>query len=767
MLQRHFGVLSSAEDWKNRTGRFIGSANRKETDAVLEPTRTANWDAVKTKRSGSCPSRNFTGKKWDDLLVIPYWDLPGRICAFLFIGRDGKMHQDVKYKSLIHGSDEAGLAMLPALMDGRHSHFGHTKFIMCDLDVAIRFHARHGRERSRPLPLAATWDDGEHTTSAVWSWFTAQHLVFWGTDRLKTIGQARRANGRVSLLVITATELETNMRNYSPEEWLDRMKAEAVPWEVALQRHLKTLDDAGVDDALSTLKLRGRELDEFIQCCRQELQERLRFINSNKTYAIREIFEGKGVLQKSNGWFLERGGECISNAVVVIEQVLTTLDHKSYYRGHVKFDGNIYPFLEKSSTLDRGMLNWVHAYLRDRCRAGIAEFYPSWNKKSIRLATLFSKPHYARGVEVIGWDAVNRQFNFPQFAIGVGGKIAKDFSCLFDNIRVPARELIAPAVFPRQHLADLGDRNDETQIFWAVTACVAANIIAEAVNRNQLPIILSGDGAIGIGNPAALRLGCVPLMDDTDRIPPSLLPEHHWNSGWPSLVRYPAASVIFTWFEQTQARRCIFSLTALAGDVMALRGVANIIRQPRKLGSLQLLQHAAAYVLPHYLQDLYSRGLFLPGEKPDLATDVLYDIAGWFGRNGGNRDAVEMAIQILHTPRERSASDHFCNMVFQLNRDGKFPYVRSDFNTIDAASTIVEIEKQGRCVWVSQDRFSDIVRAGCGLAPDLLLITKALQDQGVLLSEPALEQVRGWLLPYDWWNQQLSKWRSHAGDRLV
>jgi hypothetical protein len=142
MLQRHFGVLSSAEDWKSRTGRFIGSANRKETDAVLEPTRTANWDAVKTKRSGSCPSRNFTGKKWDDLLVIPYWDLPGRICAFLFIGRDGKMHQDVKYKSLIHGSDEAGLAMLPALMDGRHSHFGHTKFIMCDLDVAIRFHAR-------------------------------------------------------------------------------------------------------------------------------------------------------------------------------------------------------------------------------------------------------------------------------------------------------------------------------------------------------------------------------------------------------------------------------------------------------------------------------------------------------------------------------------------------------------------------------------------------------------------------------------------------
>lgn len=771
MLQRHFNVLSNADDWAERTGRFIGSSNKVLSDAFLEPKRFANWDTYKHKSTGSFSSKTFRGPKWKDLLVVPYWDLPGRICGFLYIGREGRLEADFLFKSLLRGeAHEAGLAMLPALLEGGHPTFGMTKFIMTDVDIAMRFHARHGRDHFRALPLGATWDDGHYATAEIWKCFHPQNLVFWGTEPLTVIDQARRANGNVSRLVVTRMELDTNLRSYTPTEWLERIRIAAVPWAAALQTYLVKLDDQAIEEALLKIDLCDKELSQFIAGCEPDMQERLKNICANKRYANKVKFEGKWFFQNADGWHLAKGEECITNAAVQIEQVLTTLDGKSYYRGNVKFRGQSYPFTEKCATLDKGMLAWAQNFLRDQCRAGLCEFYPSWNRKSVQLAIKFSDPKYAQGVEVIGWDTVNRQFNFPKFAIRSGGVVTTDFSCLFDNPQVPARELLPPTGLQRRHVDDLSVRNDETQIFWAVTACVAANIVAAAVNRNRLPIVLSGDGAIGVGTTSAMRLGCVPIIDravERDGFMPSQLPEHRWNGGWPAVVRIPARASTFAWLDNPQALDCIFSMSDVGSRVIAMRGRTNTVRHTRKLGSMQLLYHAAPYVLPNYLQDLYSRNIFLPDEQADLAADVLMDIAGWFGGLGGSRETVEMALSILHTPSSKTAADYFCELVFQLRQQGVLSYDKAEFSTIGTAASIVELTDKDQLIWVSQDRFSDAVKAECGLAPDLLLINKALTDAGALVSEPSLERAQGWLLRYEWLDQQLSKWRQHNGDGMV
>ena len=770
MLQRHFHVMSTSEDWTERTGRFIGSSTKADTDSFLEPKRFARWDTYKHKRTGGFSSQNFRGPKWKDLLVVPYWDLPGRICGYVYIGREGKLETDFLYKGLIRESREAGLAMLPALLDGAHPTFGMTKFIMTDLDIAIRFHARHGRDHVRALPLGASWDDGSYVTNEIWRCFHPQNLVFWGVDKLRVIDQARRANGSVSQLTTTRTEIETNLRNYTPVEWLERIRFSAVPWAAALEAYISKMDDPAIDEVLLKLSLRDRELAKFIAGCSPEMQEKLKFVTENKRYANRVQFEGRWIFENADGWHLAKSEECISNAVVRIEQVLTTLDGKSYYRGNVRFNGESYPFTEKCSTLDRGMLTWAQSYLRDHCRAGVSEFYPSWNRKSIHLAIKFSDPEYAQGVEVIGWDAVNRQFNFPKFAIKAGGEVTTDFACLFDNPQVPARELLPPSGVPRRHIEDLSVRNDETQIFWATTACVAANIVAGAVNRNRCPIILSGDGAIGVGMTSAVRLGCVPVVNRTterDGLIPAQLPENRWNGGWPSVVKIPARASTFAWLDQPQASDFIFSMSDVGSRVISMRGRTNMVRHTRKLGSMQLLYHAAPYVLPNYLQDLYSRNIFLPDERADLAADVLLDIAGWFGRVGGSREVVETALAVLDTPNSKTAADYFCELVFQLRHQGVLTYDKAEFSTIGTAASIVELTDKDQLIWVSQDRFSDAVKAECGLAPDLLLINKALADAGALVSEPVLDRAQGWLLRYEWLDQQLSKWRSHNEPCMV
>ena len=42
--------------------------------------------------------RVFKGKDWNDVLVIPFYTAPGRIHAFMFIGRDAQAPDDFVLK---------------------------------------------------------------------------------------------------------------------------------------------------------------------------------------------------------------------------------------------------------------------------------------------------------------------------------------------------------------------------------------------------------------------------------------------------------------------------------------------------------------------------------------------------------------------------------------------------------------------------------------------------------------------------------------------
>lgn len=764
MLQRRFAANTNDPEWINKAGVLIGSCYRKEVDSCFNPQKTANWDQVKNQRSGSCPSHVFKGKNWNELLAVPYWDLPGRVCGFLFIGREADITNDFVYKGMLYGSFDAGIAMLPTLLQGAHNRFGHTKFIFTDVDIAIRFHVRHSRDHDRMLPLGATWDRGNYATNKVWEWCHSDQLVFWGSDRLKTIAQAKKARGKVSMLQVTPTELETNMRNYSPAEWLERIRLQTMHWAPALQDYLSQVGELEAEEAFLYLDMHGKELEKFIEGCPHKLKNRLSYISAHRTFSTKVKFEGQWVFEKSDGWYLEKGGERISDAIVRVEELLTTLNNRSYYRGVVRFKDQTYPFTEKAKVLDRGMLEWAHTFLRDKMRVGVCQFYPSWNKKSINLAFLFSPPRLAQGVEMIGWDTVNRQFNFPKFSIKSQGAVTTEFSCLFDNDRVPARDLPAPGVMPRKHIETLSEQNDETRIFWAMAACVAANIIAPAVNRNQLPILLDGHGAQGVGSSAAVRLGCTELntgMKKGRNDPCTVIGGYNTPHSWPTVVS-PEIIRIGSWIDKKAAQNCIFSVPWILARVLALRGRVNIISQRRKLGSMQLAHHAAPYVLPNYIQDLYRRNILIPDERPDLVIDVLADLATWFGRIGGDRKAIEAASQIVYAPNSRPAADYFCELVFRLHSTGSLKFSHAAIDK--TRSAILMVDKGENLIWISQDQFSDAVKRAGALAPDLLLVTKSLADSGVLLAEPECRQEQGWLIRGDWWNSKLEKWRADEHD---
>lgn len=754
--QRRYHDETPSQDWLRRTAAFMGAASKMDIEACVQPKRVNNWANYKTE--GGYASMHFRGKGWKNLLVIPYWDLPGRICGFLCIGREGRCYEDWHYVKTTAWSREAGLGMLPMLLQGDHKKLGNTKFIFTDPEVTLRFHVKNTHVTSAHLPLACTWSSPNSTTRDVWSWFNRDNLIFWGPDQLLTLKQAKQANGRVSLYDVDYANILQNTGNLSPVERLSRMKMLSVPWQSALHAYISDESDLRVEEALLELELVGRHLADFIATCPLDIQERLSQFMPGNRVCKQVIFESRNIIEREDGWYLQKTNEQLCNGIVRIEQVLTTESRKSYNQGVIIFNGKEYPFTAPAKDMDRGMFEWVRNYLRDEVKAGIFEYYPSWNVRSVHLALKFHTPETTSGVDIIGWDETNHQFNFPKFSIRAGGEISTDFTCLYNRLRVPGRQLAIPDKIPRNEIQVLTECNPETAIVWATAACIIANLIAPAVNRNHAPILLNGEGAQSIGEDAAGLLGClsVRLNNASERL--EALRDTFGAYRWPVVISAKSSLQPDRWLEEPEAANCLFTFNDYTNLILAMRGQYNIISQSRRLGSLQLCQAAAPYIIPNYLRDFYIRSLYLPDRHKNLAINVLDDMSEWFKHLSGSNLAIRAARRLVETPQCTAVHVHFCKLVAKLRDKGLLRYGDTDFeNTGRNHAAILRVAKEDPLLWISQDRFSEAATTAGYLPPDILLISNDLANANVLLDESTIKKERGWLLPAEWFESQIQQ----------
>jgi len=728
LLQKRLAAVRRDDDWFRRAGRFIGSS-----------------DAA-TVKEWAGPSL-FPGRKWECLLSVPYWDMPGRLSGFLHIGREADRDSDYVFQGVVPRSRESGLAMLDALLEKPHPVLGADKFVFTDADVAMRLQCHHMRDTRRPLPLAATWDDNNYRTTAVWEWLSGESTVFWGGDYLQALRQARMADGLVSTFPFERQTLMREELHTTPVAWMQRLRRTAVPWRQALRKHLEELSEPVIEDALAYIDLRGRELDEFITGCRPGLRDRLDYIRRHRTVGVRLEFDNQWVQEKNGGWQTESGKQ-ISNFTMQIEKVLNT-PQKSYYQGSVFFKGERYPFMVPTTTLDEGVRSWVSKFLRDEARAGVAELCPRWGKKALDLALRMHPPEYVKTTGSVGWCHEEKQFTFPTFGIKFGRVKELEVSVV-PTTNTPAAELPLPGIIPLKFRQALAKRNEETELIWATAACAVANIVAPAVNRNQHPILLAGAGARSVGADSLKRLGCTSIRVPDGSDLAVLIEKVRGGHTWPIVTRFERPAAACEWVNEPAVQNLAVGLSRVGCRMLALRGQYNLIEQTRELGSLQLAEGAVRHIIPNYLQYLSEKQLALPETDRDLAMDVLGDMYIWFKSLGSRPKAVERAKRVLHTPTSTPAATHVEVAVADLHAQGLLPFARAGYDTIGKNIGIVEMP-DAEAVWLSQDRFCTAVQADCGLTPDILLITEALEEAGILLGEPSRDNMRGWLLKPDWW----------------
>ena len=502
---------------------------------------------------------------------------------------------------------------------------------------------------------------------------------------------------------------------------------------------------------------------EFIVTCDQSLHERLEPLLAGRAFTPRVRVEGKMIVELDEGWYQVPQNELISNAKLRIDESLQTEAGRTYYRGHVRFGGEDVRFTEDAAVIERDTFAWMKRFLLQAGK-GIPICQPSWSRRALRLALQLHPPSHATGVDRVGWSRDRWRFEFPRFAIHLGGQIAFDHRLPPTGETPPATDLCEPrSLFPND-LDVLGAETYELAIFWAMAACVVNNLAARAMSHQPSGIAFSGPAAQTAGRAAAKLLGCVEFRMP-QRMPVNGLLDklrgacnrHDWPTTLVAPDRQPAW-VRRAWLTDPEPKNCIVAVETCTAEVLAIQRGWNTIRCGREASGLQQLHNAGPKVLPSYLQDLASRLLdyLTPGSCRTI--NFLKDLADWFERSDGNPQAVLDGMKVLMGDGQRPAWWSFAEIVsrFMLDKlvENAFVSLRHFGPTIVDHITMDTDRGEVKATWLPQKSITDIVKEQCGLKLDAGAVTNSLKADGLLLAERPYRGEMGWVVESrSWWQR--------------
>jgi len=464
-------------DWLHCGGRFLGACNRLDVERLFHPGSTDYREWTHHKGHGAGRQRIFVGGGWNDVLVVPFFDLPGRITGFVFIGREGiAANGDFVYKATqLAGRTgrfrEIGIQMIDSMFAPPHRDLGDTTFVIPSLSMAMMLQLSWLRDHSIPLPLVGTFTTDSAASRSIRSYVPMGDLVFFTHEISdEVLAQAKSANARVSLLTLSKAKLQWVLCHYDALPWLQSAKRQAVPWQEALRRRLLAISTEAAAELLTKLEFTWSEMRDLIAGSLPALRARLEPLLVERLGPPRARVCGRDVVERDDGWYLMPQNELISDAIVRIEQVLRTTRGPMYYRGHVRFRGEQIAFVEPTEHLDRGLLAWASKFLL-RSGKGQMAFRPTWSQNALSVATTLRPPEFFAAADSVGYHADILRFCFPRFSVALNGNVSEAPFQIIANSEVPAANLQPPSPLTPAEVAALSATSSDMAVLWAMAAC--------------------------------------------------------------------------------------------------------------------------------------------------------------------------------------------------------------------------------------------------------------------------------------------------------
>jgi hypothetical protein len=214
--------------------------------------------------------------------------------------------------------------------------------------------------------------------------------------------------------------------------------------------------------------------------------------------------------------------------------------------GRVICQGQEVEFCVPHKELNKDTAVWIDRLLMDHVPA-LATCAPSWSRHIIPIAQLFQHPEVIHGIDRVGYDSEHQRFVFPKFTIETGGAVSELKYPVFPE-PVPAADLQLPEALSPEEIDRPKNRCEQgvTEVFWAMAACVLANILARVNRKQPCGIALQGHVAAEVGRAVARAFGCLDCRPFTvaELVRARLAEQcHDWGTCWPTTIA--TASWIF------------------------------------------------------------------------------------------------------------------------------------------------------------------------------------------------------------------------------
>jgi hypothetical protein len=690
------GHAASSITWARRGKQFLGGCHTTDVLRAFRQERVRNADReLGWHDLNSGHNRIFKGKNWADLLIFPYYDLPGKIKGFTLIGRDGET-KDILYRRISNhpqspklGADDSaydpGLSMYETLFL-YHPKYKNTSFILADPIVALRLQLRHMRQSNKPLPICGSYSDSNLINRWIWSTMFPRNFVFWGRELTsELIQQARHANGKIAIGK-TFDTLLTDPVKRSPTEWLDRMASAAKPWQQVVEAELREVSLPVAESLLLRLRLTSQELRAFAADCAADVREKLEKVFETAICDTKSaLVEGKSLTETKEGWCLENG-TVICDAIVRIEKVVhQPVKNCAYYTGYIERKGKRIEFTDAAEYMENRTAKWLREKLIP-AGLGRPRISPMWKKHLLTVAQSFHEPENVVGVDSFGWNEQQQSFVFPHFVLRRNGEVVDEPISRVVGENSPAIALRTPQALTTRQVAQLSSAEEYMSVFWATTACVATNIIAPAFNVPTTGLALFGPGAAMMGRASARALGCVDVELAQQTMGNIMRKLHKANTahGWPFVLKkYATANnkTFRAWLADPEDKNCIVTVGWYQAQVLMLNGGWNVIECQRPETALRSVLNLGPLVLPAFLQYLCRQRLRIQRDS-GLVLGVLDELSLWFEGLGGSD--LRSCGKLLHVGEVFSGKTqlrkHFLNIVFQMMTENKLRLVMAGFN---------------------------------------------------------------------------------------
>lgn len=676
------------------------------------------------------------------VMVVPYQDVPGRICGMRFIGLDEEF--DVPLVPVKMDNPEGGLALLDVL-DGMEK----TVFAVSRLDFALQLHKYNLINRITPLKLVSYTDT---TTLQAWNSVMAERIIFWSDEidwrlfrQAKQLKNAWIANH--PQLLAAKRDVSIYLSDHAPEIVIRSLESHALPWPQFVANWVldKKRTQEEIQATLSSASFNPSDIAAVIGACPSHELGRLQRLLEPATVTGPEILivHGRPVIERVGGWYhITRHGESlITDAKVKLESESTESGMGEVcWNGAIHYSGQVIPFLgEPYRKIDKDPEKWLQEKTA-QAGLGYPKFDRYWASQFINVVKELNKNHRkTQTTDRLGMN--DDMIRFPQFAICGGEFVKADYPVSTSDS--PAYDVKRPEI----RAEPVAEPATAARAAWF--AAVAA-FVAKLTGKLKCPVYVVDSSSVSSISAfmaaAGMRAFHADLGDDAEKNKLLYLTRRfnypvHLQTPGDVLYKLPAESYA----------HCFVPVQRLSALSLCTRDEGVILRDARPDENDNLPPFDDVL---WYLADLQRRKFDLGSGNP-----VLGALRGYCQFLEGYLSGFDRTHGGLATNRIRMSDQQgtvFLELVALLCLSGKLGHVQQELGLALAGGYIPNQARKAICSDPENGRVylpHRAIQRACDRAgiprPDLFKVEKDLVARKSLLSSAIPD---GLLVPFDLWN---------------